>query len=124
MTYFQTMNPTNKKILKITSFGFLMFLVSCVKAPNVCFTNNIGLKTTTTSSHVNIPIDFQVLCERDANKYEWDFGDTTAIQEGVSTFHTYTKPGVYTISLKGTVTHRNEKRNKSTTVTQKFTIEP
>lgn len=124
MIYFKSMNPTHKNIFKIAFLGILIFTASCKKAPTVCFNNNVDYQTTASSSHVNVPLSFHVMCDRDANKYEWDFGDTTGIVEGANVTHTYTKVGTYTISLTGTRIRKNAKKNTATTVTQSFTITP
>lgn len=118
------MSPINKIILKALLFGLFVFTTSCKKKPNVCFSNSINYLTTETSSHVGTPVDFITVCDRDANKYEWDFGDGTPIEIGTRVTHTFTAAGTYTITLTGTIVRKKEKNNTFTVVSKEFTIEP
>lgn len=118
------MSRIHKNILKTVFFGLIVFTTSCKKKPNVCFSNSTNYLTTETSSHVGVPIDFITVCDRDANQYEWDFGDGSPVVTGTRATHTFAVAGTYTVTLTGTIIRKKEKNNTSTVVSKEYTIAP
>lgn len=77
-------------VLSLTIFGY--------KAINHSPCDIVNFDTTANSYRVGEIIRFKDFSE-DAQEYDWDFGDSTTHRNIVNPFHTYTKPGKYTITL-------------------------
>jgi len=102
----------NKKFIKVVILIILSGLVfsSCKKAPVACFT------ASKTSATIGETIIF-TNCSKDAESYEWTFGDAGTSTE-VNPGHAYSVAGVYTVTLK--VISKNGK--KSDAVSETITI--
>lgn len=83
-------------------------LASCTKKPMACCdgpaTGTVGQSVSFTSS-----------CSMDASKYEWDFGDGSAVSKDATASHVYTTAGTYTVKLMAM--SKNEKKMSETTKT-------
>lgn len=84
-----------KKILFIAIVA--LSLNSCQKYVYTCFEHYSDTYDTIT------PIFFTSQCSSFANRYDWDFGDSTEVFDYTSDTitHKYKKPGVYTVKLTG-----------------------
>ncbi len=73
----------------------LLAIAACKKvAPTPCFTIDKG-KT----AKLNEEVQFNASCTLDANYYEWNFGDGSAIGSGVTEKHKYTTQGIFAVKL-------------------------
>jgi PKD repeat protein len=99
-----------KSIINLIAIFGLTILASCTKTPQACFVTDKG----SASTHVNEEIQFDATCSKDADSYDWEFGDGTT-QTGVTTKHKYTTAGNYTVTL--TAHHSSKSASSSQTVT-------
>ena len=80
------------KLVKFLAFSLVLFLASCSKKePAGCFTI-IG------TTKVNSEIQFDGNCSKDAESFEWNFGDGTS-DIGATVKKKYTKVGAFTVIL-------------------------
>ena len=101
-----------KIITKTFAICTIVFISSCSKTPEACFTTDKG-KT----AKVNEEIQFNASCSKDADTYNWDFGDgSTGV--GSSTKHKYPTVGTYVVKLTAS------NKSKSATSSQDLTINP
>jgi PKD repeat protein len=91
-----TMNVKALNSNPVVIFLFLLLLFTgCKKLPNPCFTAsplNVG---------VGELVTFNAACSKNADSYEWDFGDG-GIGDVVSPTHKYFWPGTFTTHLQVT----------------------
>ena len=80
-----------KNLLLISLIGAIVFLSSCKKEPEACFTYE------PIAALVNEPVNFTD-CSENADDYTWDFGDGET-GTGANPSHIYIVPGTYTITL-------------------------
>lgn len=92
----------------IGSFIILILFTNCSKTPEACFTYDKG----STDIKVNEEVHFSASCSKNADTYEWNFGDGSASStaSGSDVKHKYTTAGTYTVKLAA-------KNNKKTTET-------
>ena len=80
------------KFVKLLAFSLVLFLASCSKKePASCF-------TITGTTKVNSEIQFDGNCSKDAESFEWNFGDGTS-DIGANVKKKYTKVGAFTVIL-------------------------
>lgn len=81
---------------KMKLFGMalvaILALASCMKKPMACF----DMPATGTVAQ---SVTFNSACSMDASKYEWNFGDGSAVSTEATTTHTYSTAGTYTVKL-------------------------
>ena len=70
----------------------IIALASCMKKPMAC----CDVPATGTAGQ---PVSFSSACSMDAVKYEWTFGDGSAVSTDANATHTYTTAGTYTVKL-------------------------
>lgn len=102
---------SNYKNLIIVLFIGATALAGCTKTPTACFVTDKGSANT----KVNEEIQFDASCSKDADSYNWDFGDGTT-QAGSPTKHKYPTAGNYNVVL--TANHSS----KSATIFHVVTI--
>ena len=103
------MTTTFKSVTKVLAISAVVFISSCAKTPEACFTTDKG-KT----AKVNEEIQFSATCSKDADTYSWDFGDG-ATASGSPTKHKYPTAANYTIKL--TVGNKSKSASNSQIVT-------
>lgn len=79
---------------KLFSLAFIAIfsLASCMKKPMAC----CDVPATGT---VGQPVAMSSTCSMDASKYEWNFGDGTAVSTDANTSHSFSAAGTYTVKL-------------------------
>jgi len=83
-----------KSKMKLFSLAIVAIfsLASCMKKPMACCdvpaTGTVGQSIAMSSA-----------CSMDASKYEWTFGDGSAVSTDANPSHTYTTAGTYTVKL-------------------------
>ncbi len=82
---------TKTQLFSIVFIAILAF-ASCMKKTMAC----CDVPTTGT---VGQNVNFSSSCSMDASKYEWNFGDGSAVSSNATTTHIYTTAGTYTVSL-------------------------
>lgn len=90
----------------------VLLLSGCTKQPAAEFTAD------KTEVYTNETITF-TNTSTDAENYEWDFGDGNFSTE-ISPTHSYSKPGIYTVTL--TAYSKNEKKEDNYSIT--ITVKP
>ncbi|MSQ78993.1 MAG: PKD domain-containing protein [Flavobacteriaceae bacterium] len=74
--------------------GSMLAITACKVAPTPCYSIDKG-KT----AKLNEEVQFNASCTLDANYYEWNFGDGSAIAGGITQKHKYTTEGTYAVKL-------------------------
>ncbi|OFY83847.1 MAG: hypothetical protein A3F72_07550 [Bacteroidetes bacterium RIFCSPLOWO2_12_FULL_35_15] len=98
---------TKTKLFSIAFIAILAF-ASCMKEPMAC----CDVPTTGT---IGQSVSFSSSCSIDASKYEWNFGDGSAVSTEATATHIYTTAGTYTVKLMAM--SKNEKKMSETTKT-------
>ena len=79
------------KLLGMAIVAIIAF-ASCMKKPMACCdvpaTGTVGQSVAMSST-----------CSMDASKYEWNFGDGTAVSTDANTSHSFSTAGTYTVKL-------------------------
>jgi len=101
-----------KIITKTLAISAMVFISSCSKTPEACFTIDKEKPT-----KVNEEIQFNAACSIEADTYVWDFGDGST-GTGSSTKHKYPTAANYVVKLTAS------NKNKSATSSQNLTITP
>src|SRR3990172_2104057 len=82
---------TKMKLLGMAIVAIIAF-ASCMKKPMACCdvpaTGTVGQSVAMSST-----------CSMDASKYEWNFGDGTAVSTDANTSHSFSTAGTYTVKL-------------------------
>ena len=99
-----------KKLFVI--FCSVLFLASCTKTPEACFTVDKG----NTNTKVNEEIHFAATCSKDATTYSWNFGDNSTA-DGSDVKHKYPNAGTYTVTLTASNSSKSSKSSQIFTIT-------
>lgn len=87
----KTKMKTKMKLFGMALVAIIAF-ASCMKKPMACFdmpsTGTVGQQVSLSSA-----------CSMDASKYEWNFGDGSAVSTEATISHTYNAAGSYTVKL-------------------------
>lgn len=95
---------------KLFSMAFvaILALASCMKKPMACCdVPETGL--------VGQSMSFNSSCSMDASKYEWNFGDGSAVSTEATATHIYTTTGTYTVKLMA-MSKNGKKMNETTKI--------
>ena len=85
-----------KNLLRISAIAFLFLYSGCVNEPIPCFQHDgsNGL------NDQNVSIEFEAgQCSLYANSFTWNWGDSTAEEQGPNKTHTFVEPGFYIVTL-------------------------
>ena len=104
------MTSKYKNLIIVLCIAASALVAGCTKTPTACFVTDKGSANT----KVNEEIQFDASCSKDADSYNWDFGDGTT-QAGSPTKHKYPTAGNYTVVL--TANHSSKSANISHVVT-------
>jgi PKD repeat protein len=84
------MKNTGKFLALVIVAGFA--LAGCMKAPMAC-------AEAPATGTVGQSLSFSSACSMNAEMYEWNFGDGSAVSTSASATHSYTTAGTYTVTL-------------------------
>ncbi|NVO84961.1 PKD domain-containing protein [Hymenobacter terrestris] len=90
-----------------------LWLTSCSKKPDACFTIEKGIP----SSKVNDEVEVNAGCASDADSFVWEWGDG-ASDTGIKAKHKYNVAGNFTIKLTAKGDGKSASTSKPVTIVQ------